>query len=67
MTAQSDRPLLPVRAVSERTGIDERTLRRAAAAGEVPARRFRRRWFIFPSWVDEYLTPPPVPEGGEAA
>lgn len=67
MTAQSDRPLLPVKAVSQRTGIDERAIRRAAAAGEIPARRFRRLWLVFPDWVDDFLTPPPAPEGGDAA
>lgn len=64
MAVQSDRPLIKVRAASERTGVDERTLRRAAAAGEIPSKRVRRRLYLFPDWVDDFLT---VPDGGDAA
>jgi excisionase family DNA binding protein len=42
-------------------GLDERTVRKAAAAGEIPAEKIGAKWMIRAAWLrDQAGTAPPV-------
>lgn len=50
--------------VAEITGMDPRTIRRAAQAGEIPASRVGAKWMIPTAWLREQAgTPAPTPPG----
>jgi excisionase family DNA binding protein len=67
-----DRIFAYVPEVADITGLDERTIRKAAAAGEIPAHRIGAKWMIPTAWLREQAgqpvhTPAVAPDLGELA